>query len=36
MGKKSGLKPDDIVRREWLRKVKEMWDKRKRRERGKK
>jgi hypothetical protein len=26
----------DAIRREWLRKVKEMWDKRKRREQPKK
>jgi len=36
MGKKSGMKPDEAVRREWLRKVKEMWEKRKRRKQEKK
>lgn len=36
MGQKSGPKPDAAIRREWLRKVKEMWEKRKRRKREKK
>jgi hypothetical protein len=36
MSKKKRLIPADAIRREWLRKVKEMWEKRKRRERGKK
>ena len=36
MGQKSGLKPDAAIRREWLRKVKEMWEKRKRRKREQK
>jgi hypothetical protein len=36
MGQKSGLKPDVAIRREWLRKVKEMWEKRKRRKQEKK
>ena len=36
MGQKSGPKPDVAIRREWLRKVKEMWEKRKRRKREKK
>jgi hypothetical protein len=36
MGQKSGLKPDVAIRREWLRKVKEMWEKRKRRKREQK
>ena len=36
MGQKSGLKPDEAIRREWLRKVKEMWEKRKRRKQEKK
>ena len=36
MGQKSGLKPDAAIRREWLRKVKEMWEKRKRRKLEKK
>jgi len=36
MGQKNGLKPDVAIRREWLRKVKEMWEKRKRRKREKK
>jgi hypothetical protein len=36
MGQKSGPKPEVVIRREWLRKVKEMWEKRKRRKREKK
>jgi len=40
MGQKSGPKPDVAIRREWLRKVKEMLErkrqKRKRRKREKK
>jgi hypothetical protein len=36
VGKKGGSNPDEAIRREWLRKVKEMWNKRKRRERLKK
>jgi hypothetical protein len=36
MGKKNDLKPDEAIRREWLRKVKEIWEKRNRRKRQKK
>ncbi len=30
MGQKKTGKTDDAIRRDWLRKVKEMWEKRKR------
>lgn len=36
MSQKSQQKPDDAIRREWLRKVKEIWDKIKRRKREQK
>ena len=36
MGQKSRQKPEDAIRREWLRKVKEMLEKRKRRKQEKK
>jgi hypothetical protein len=36
MSKKKRLIPDEAIRREWLRQVKEMWEKRKRRKREKK
>jgi len=36
MSKKKRLIPDEAIRRDWLRKVKEMWKKRQRRERDKK
>ena len=36
MGQTNGQKPDAAIRREWLRKVKEMWEKRKWRKREKK
>ena len=36
MGQKNRQKPEDAIRREWLRKVKEMLEKRKRRKQEKK
>ena len=36
MGHKKTEKTDDAIRRDWLRKVKEMWEKRKRRKREQK
>jgi len=36
MGQKKTGKTDDAIRRDWLRKVKEMWEKRKRRKREQK
>lgn len=33
MGQKSRHKSEDAIRREWLRKLKELWEKRKRRKR---
>lgn len=36
MGQKSRRKSDEAIRREWLRKVQEMWKKRKRRKQEKK
>jgi hypothetical protein len=35
MGQKTEVKPDDVIRRAWLRKVKELWEKRKRQKREK-
>ena len=36
MGQKKRRKTEDAIRREWLRKVQEMWEKRKRRKREQK
>lgn len=36
MGQKKTEKTADAIRREWLRKVKELWEKRKRRKQEKK
>ena len=36
MGQQNRQKPEDAIRREWLRKVKEMLEKRKRRKQEKK